>query len=250
MTDRLGIAGNQVLIAGATGRVGRALAGAFAALGANLIIHTFTREALACEFAEELAAKHGVKVLAVQGNILDPAEIGTLCDKLEADGLRALDVVVNCVTGFHGRPAGVHDLDVAEFRKVIDTDLVGCFVLAKACLPLLARAEHPTLILFSSLAGVRGRPGAVHLCAAKAGIIGMTRSLAMDLYSSGIRVNAVAPGPVRDMDASEGFPMPQGAAADVVFSSPDDVANVAIFLASRLSASVNGQVLSVNGGRV
>jgi 3-oxoacyl-[acyl-carrier protein] reductase len=245
MTDHLGIAGRQVLVAGSTGRIGTVLARAFAAHGANLILHTFTREATAHKLADELFSEHGVQALTVKGNILDAEEMAALRGDLEAK-VGALDVVVNCITGFDGKSAGAQDLDAVAFRHVIDVDLVGCFLLARACIPLLARAKQPTLILFSSLAGMRGRPGAVHLCAAKAGIIGLTRSLAMDLYSSDIRVNAIAPGPVGEVDGGA----VQGPTGQVAMSSPSQVSNIALFLASGLSTSLNGQVLSVNGGRV
>lgn len=246
---QLGLAGREVFLAGATGLIGSTLAARLAAAGCRLVLHANRSFAQAQRLAEKLAAEHGVEARAVQADVRDAAALAAVRAHLMADGVTSLDVVVNCVTGFTGAAAGIGELSPEEFRRVVDVDLAGSFVLARELLALLRSGDAPRLVLLSSLAGVRGRPGAVHLCAAKAGVIGLGIALARELAPHRIPVNCVAPGPVLPPQP-EGAPSAHpGLGPGVAVSTPDDVAAVVIYLASAMSGSLTGQVLAVNGGQ-
>jgi gluconate 5-dehydrogenase/3-oxoacyl-[acyl-carrier protein] reductase len=233
--------GKRVFIAGASGGLGAHLAAAFAEAGADLVLHANTNRAAAHELAAVLADKHQVSAAVVSGDLTADADVAAIAAETAAGG--PLDAVVSCVTGFSGRPAAVADLDVAEFRRVVDTDLVAPYALTRALLPLLRAATAPRVLLVSSVAGLRGRPGAAHLCAAKAGLTGLTLALARELGPDGITVNCVAPGPIAGPHAG---PMPANGL--VAPSQPEDVAGAVLFLVSDLNSRINGQVVVVNGG--
>lgn len=234
-----------MLVLGATGMVGAAVVRAFAAQGASVAVHGHRNAAAAQQLATEVSAEHEVKTVAVKGDVTDPAAMGAVRETVQSAGFPAIDVLVGCVTGYGGQPAGVAQLDVADFRRVLDVDLTGAFVAIQALLPLLHAAGDARIVLFSSLAGVRGRPGAAHLCAAKAGVHGLTLALARELGPQGIRINCLAPGPVLPpgVDPPPGIPDSQ-----IGISHPEQVAAAALTLAAA-TAPVTGQLLVVNGGR-
>jgi 3-oxoacyl-[acyl-carrier protein] reductase len=245
----LGLAGRRVFLAGATGLIGSTLAARFGAAGADLVLLSGRSFTEAQRLGEKLAAEHRIDARAVQADICDAGALAAVREELAAGGVGALDVLVNCVTGFTGAAAGVGQLAAEEFRRVVDVDLVGSFLLTKELLPLLLAGAAPRLVLFSSLAGIRGRLGAAQLCAAKAGVIGLGTALAKELAPHRVPVNCVAPGPVQrpqpDGQPAAHSSLPPG----VALSSPDDVADVVLYLASELSGSITGQVLTVNGGQ-
>lgn len=232
-------------VLGATGMVGGAVVRAFAAHGASLVVHAHRNAAAAQQLATEASAQHGVDTIAVKGDVTEPDAMSAVRETVQAAGFSGIDILVICVTGYGGRPAAVAQLDVAEFRRVIDVDLTGCFVAIQALLPLLRAAGQARIVLFSSLAGVRGRPGAAHLCAAKAGVQGLALALARELGPQGIRVNCLAPGPVLPpgADPPPGIPGP-----NVGISQPEQVAASVLTLAAA-TAPVTGQLLVLNGGQ-
>ncbi|WP_432146123.1 SDR family NAD(P)-dependent oxidoreductase [Streptomyces sp. bgisy084] len=242
--DPLGLAGAQVLVAGATGLVGGAVVRAFAAAGATVVVHGRDEKA-AGALADRVAAEHGVRAHPVTADLAAPEGPQTLRAALDAAGVQKLNVLVNCITGYNGRPRPATELTAQEFRALLDTDLVAAFDLVTAALPLLAAAGQSRVVLLSSLAGVRGRPAAAHLCAVKAAVAGLSLALAHDLAGEGVRVNCVAPGPVQDPGTPHSGPLGPG----IVPTTPDEVAGCVLALASDLSAPVNGHLQVVNGGR-
>ncbi len=240
--NTVSLAGGWALVAGATGKVGAAVASALAARGMNLVLHTGRRHEVVTATAEALADKYGVATVPVTADLTDPAGLERLNRSLTDAGVERLDVLINCVTGFDGRPRQIDDLSIEEFRQVVEADLVVPYGLVRTLLPLLARAEGARVVLLSSLAGLRGRPGAAHLCAAKAGLTGLALALSRDLAEQRVTVNLVAPGPIQPPDAPA-LPLPPG----VVANSPDEVAD-AVALFAGLKAPVTGQTLIVNGG--
>ncbi|MEV3932793.1 MULTISPECIES: SDR family NAD(P)-dependent oxidoreductase [unclassified Streptomyces] len=243
-TDPLGLEGVPVLVAGATGRVGGAVAHAFAARGAELVVHGRHDKSTGA-LAEALAAAHGVRAHPVTADLTSPDGPQALRAGLDAAGVDRLGVLVNCVTGYDGQPRPAAALTASEFRAVLETDLVAVHTLVTTALPLLVASGRGRVVLLSSLAGVRGRPAAAHLCAAKAGVAGLTLALAHDLAGQGVRVNCVAPGPVQE----PGVPHPGPLGPGVMPNTPDEVAGCVVALASELSSPVNGHLQVVNGGR-
>jgi 3-oxoacyl-[acyl-carrier protein] reductase len=231
-----------VLVAGATGRIGAETAEVLAARGTDLVVHGSRREA-AEKLANGLAERHGVRAVAVAADITDGTALAALRGELEAHGVTALAALVNCVTGYRGAPVPLAQLPEAELRHVIDVDLVGAFLLTQQLLPLLTARPGAKVVLFSSVAGLRGRFGAAHLCAAKAGVQGLVLALVNELRAHGVSVNTVAPGPVEHA-GGQTVQLPPG----VAFSTARQVAEVAAYLASEHSSPLQGQTLVVNGG--
>jgi len=243
-----GASGRWVLVAGGTGRVGAACAEEFARCGTNVVIHGGGRSGTAKELAAHLAERYRVETRSVIADVTEAGQLDQMVLQLIGDGVSVLQAVVNCTTGYDGRAAGFGALPDHQVRKVVEVDLLGTFFLVQRLMPMLqagARtAGSAKVVLFSSLAGLRGRAGAAHLCAAKAGVQGLARALALEVAGSHIGVNVVAPGPVTHADPATQPPMPP----NVAYSSPGDVAAVVRYLASPESDPVQGQVLVVNGG--
>ncbi|MET8773071.1 SDR family NAD(P)-dependent oxidoreductase [Streptomyces sp. NPDC004658] len=185
----------RLLVAGATGLVGTAVAEAAAAQGTDLVLLGRSAERLH-RLAARLTADHGVPVLALDTDVTDPASLDRAVRRARAAGLDRLDAVVNLVTGYEGRPVAAGDLTAEEFRRVLDTDVTGSFLLVRSWLALLRAAPAGRVVLVSSVAGLRGRPMAAHLCAAKAGVHGLVLGLSAELAAEGIGVRCVAPGPI------------------------------------------------------
>jgi 3-oxoacyl-[acyl-carrier protein] reductase len=232
-----------VLVAGATGLVGTAVAAAFASQGVNLVLHSGTRLAAAASLGSKLSSQFGVRCMALTADVTSETALTAARCQAEASGARQLDALVNCATGYDGKPASIDALNAAAFRGVVDVDLVGSYLLVRAFLPLLRQAGDARVVLLSSLAGARGRPAAPHLCAAKAGITGLVLGLSRDLAEDGIRVNVVAPGPVQRPDGHP-LPLPPG----LPVSPPEEVAAAVLMLASP-APRLTGQVIFVPGGQ-
>jgi gluconate 5-dehydrogenase/3-oxoacyl-[acyl-carrier protein] reductase len=233
----LGLAGRTVFVAGAAGAIGRAVSETLARCGADPVLHGHGSSAAVTVLATELSERYGVRARAVHGDVTEPAQLEQVRERLTAGGVSALHALVNCTTGFDGRPVDVAGLPVKEFRRVVDVDLVGSFVLVQELLPLLTAARGARVVLFSSLAGERGRPGAAHLCAAKAGVTGLALGLQRDLAPHGVTVHVVAPGPVGHHPMLTGVPI----------STADEVAGVVALLASPLGDPIGGQAHLVPG---
>lgn len=226
-----------VLVAGATGRVGRPTARVLADGGADLVL--LSRRPAS---DPELEGRSG-EVLEVSADITSEQELAGVVDKLAGHGIDRLDGVVNCVTGYTGVPTSISALDPATFIALVTTDLIASYLLVRATLPLLAGNDRARIVLLSSLAGQRGRPNAAHLCAAKAGVVGLVKGLAHDLAANQILVNAVAPGPVRSPDHPA-----LGADSPIPFTEPEEVAAAVVKLLAP-DCRLTGQVLELTGGR-
>jgi NAD(P)-dependent dehydrogenase (short-subunit alcohol dehydrogenase family) len=231
------------LVAGSTGLVGTVVAEGFARQGVNLVLHSGRRLKAAASQGSELEARFGVRYVPLAADVTSETALATARCQAQARGVRHLDALVNCATGYDGRPVDMNALDATAFRRVIDVDLVGSYLLVRAFLPMLRQAGAARVVLLSSLAGVRGRPAAPHLCAAKAGIAGLALGLSRDLAEAGISVNVVAPGPIQNPDA-EPLPLPPGMPA----SAPEEVAATVLMLADT-TRRLAGQVIIVNGGQ-
>ncbi|WP_010517063.1 3-oxoacyl-[acyl-carrier-protein] reductase [Croceivirga radicis] len=238
----------NVIITGASRGIGRGIAEVFANHGANVAFTFSSSEAPALELEKELTGL-GVKAKAYKSNAADFAE----AEKLVADVLSdfgGIDVLIN--------NAGITKdnllmrMGEEDFDKVIEVNLKSVFNMTKAVQRTFLKQRKGSIINMSSVVGVKGNAGQTNYAASKAGMIGFTKSVALELGSRNIRCNAIAPGFIETemtdkLDEKtvqswrDGIPLKRG-------GSPDDVANACLFFASDLSAYVTGQVLNVDGG--
>jgi 3-oxoacyl-[acyl-carrier protein] reductase len=241
------LAGKTALITGASKGIGRAIAMRYAEHGANVAFTYLSSVEQGQALEAELAAK-GIKAKGFRSDASDFSQ----AEKLIADVITefgALDILVN--------NAGITQdtllLRMSEdmWDKVIAVNLKSCFNTVKAATKQMMKQKNGSIINMTSVVGIKGNAGQANYAASKAGIIGFTKSVALELGSRGIRSNAVAPGFIEtEMTAKldektvqgwrEAIPMKRG-------GQPDDVANACVFLGSDMSSYVSGQVLQVDG---
>ncbi|MGB5666446.1 MAG: 3-oxoacyl-[acyl-carrier-protein] reductase [Maribacter sp.] len=240
--------GQNVIITGASRGIGKGIAEVFAKHGANVAFTYSSSEAPALELQKELTNK-GVKAKAYKSNAASFEESEKLVARVLED-FGGIDVLIN--------NAGITKdnllmrMGEADFDQVLETNLKSVFNMTKAVLRTLLKQRKGSIINISSVVGVKGNAGQANYAASKAGMIGFTKSVALELGSRNIRCNAVAPGFIETemtgkLDEKvvqgwrDGIPLKRG-------GSPEDVANACLFLASDLSAYITGQVLNVDGG--
>ena len=246
--------GPVVLVTAGAAGIGRALAEAF--LDADYRVHVCDVDdsALACLLAEKPA------ITGSRADVSDRAAVDGLFDELErAHG--ALDVLVNNA-GIAGPTAAAEDIDPADWDRTLAVDLSGAFYCARRAIPLLKRAVAGSIVNISSSAAFSGFPNRAPYAAAKWGLIGLTKTLAMELGPDGIRVNAICPGSVsgsRIDGVIQRDARRQGVSPDEVrrlyrrqnslrcFIEPADVAALALFLASPAGARISGQAIGLDG---
>jgi len=246
--DRL--ADRVVLVTGASSGIGAAAARLFAKEGGKVVLAARRRERID-ELAEELR-REGHEAQAVVCDVLDEASVAATVDAAVA-AFGRLDAALNNA-GVGGVHKAVHELDLADFDRVVDTNLRGVF----ACIKHEARAMLATgrgaIVNTSSVGGVVGAPNGSVYCSSKWGLAGLTKAAALDYALKGIRVNAIAPGPVfseimdrlaPDEQALERmasrFPMNH-------IAHPDDIARAALVLLSDEARWTTGAILPCDGG--
>ena len=242
------VKGKNIIITGASRGIGRGIALAFAKEGANVAFTYSSSEGPAKELEAELSA-FGVTAKAFKSNAADfDAAQQLVSDVLEI--FDSIDVLIN--------NAGITKdnllmrISEEDFDNVIEVNLKSVFNMTKAVQRTMLKQRHGSLIHMSSVVGVKGNAGQSNYAASKAGIIGFSKSIALELGSRNIRSNVIAPGFIEtemtdklpeDVVAQwrAGIPLKRG-------GSPEDVANACLFLAADLSAYITGQVLHVDGG--
>lgn len=240
--------GKTAVVTGGSRGIGRAIAEIFAKEGANVIITRVTESASTDEIVKSLEA-YGVKAEAKIFNVADfKASHNVLAEIKEKYG--SIDILVN--NAGITRDALLMRMNEAQWDEVIDVNLKSAFNLCHAVVPFMMKQRSGAIINMASVVGINGNIGQANYAAAKAGIIALTKSLAKELGSRGIRVNAIAPGFV-DTDMTQA--VPEEARKEWLNSiplrrsgEPNDIAKATLFLASDMASYVTGQVLSVCGG--
>jgi 3-oxoacyl-[acyl-carrier protein] reductase len=239
------LTGKSALITGATGGIGASIAKSLHAAGASVAI-SGTRAAV----LEELkAGLGGARVHVLPCNLSDPAEVEKLVPAAEA-ALGGLDILVNNA-GITRDGLSMRMKD-EDWAAVLDVNLTAGFRLARAAMRGMMKKRWGRIVNITSVVGVTGNPGQANYVASKAGIIGLSKSLAMELASRNITVNCVAPGfiatPMTDVlnDKQKEAILTKVPAGRL--GSPQDIAAAVLYLASEEAAYVTGQTLHVNGG--
>lgn len=236
------------IVTGGSRGIGRAVAVRLAKDGMNLVIN-YRGNSAAAEETERLCRELGAEVLLVQGDVSRAED----CEKLAAQAKEAfgrVDVLVN--NAGITRDGLLARMTEEDFRAVLDVNLVGPWNMMKAVNRIMMKQRYGRIVNLSSVTGLMGNMGQTNYAAAKAGILGMTKSYAREVASRGITVNAVAPGFI-DTDMTEA--MPEGAKDKIVTGipmgrtgKPEDVAEAVVFLASEQAGYITGEVLRVDGG--
>jgi 3-oxoacyl-[acyl-carrier protein] reductase len=238
------LTGRTALITGATGGIGGAIARALHASGATVTISGTRIEQL-----DALAGQLSGRVHVVRCNLGDAADVENLVPAAEA-AMGQVDILVNNA-GITRDNLFVRMKD-EEWDQVLAVDLSAAFRLIRAALKGMMRRRFGRIIGITSVVGVTGNPGQANYAAAKAGMIGMTKSLAQEVASRGVTVNAIAPGFIETaMTAALNDKQKDAILSRVPagrLGSPDDIAAAALYLASLEGAYVTGQTLHVNGG--
>ncbi|SFT03688.1 3-oxoacyl-[acyl-carrier-protein] reductase [Zhouia amylolytica] len=240
--------GKTVIITGASRGIGKGIAEVFAAQGANIAFTYNSSTEAANALENELSAK-GVKVKGYKSNAADYEQAQQLAEAVVKE-FGSIDVLIN--------NAGITKdnllmrITEEDFDKVIEVNLKSVFNMTKAVQRTMLKQRKGSIINMSSVVGVKGNAGQTNYAASKAGILGFTKSVALELGSRNIRCNAIAPGFIEtEMTAKLDDQVVQGWRDAIPLKrggSPEDVANACLFLASDLSAYVTGQVLNVDGG--
>lgn len=237
--------GKVALVTGATGGIGEAIAHALHERGATVAL-TGRREAELARVAEALG---GARVLLAPADLADPAAPAALVEKVEG-ALGSLDILVNNA-GFTRDMLALRMGD-ADWNAVLDVDLTAPFRLARAALRGMMKRRNGRIVSVASIVGVTGNAGQANYAAAKAGLIGMSKSLAQEVATRGVTVNVVAPGFVKTAMTDA---LPEAARTTLLsriptqrMGAPEDVAAAVVYLASAEAGWVTGQTLHVNGG--
>lgn len=239
------------VVTGSARGIGRAVCEALAAAGFDVVVnHSHASSSEAAEAtAAHLRATFGVRALAIQADVSVFDEAHALIAQA-TEQLGPVTVLVN--NAGITRDGLLVRMKEADFDRVIEVNLKGVFNCCRAVTPSMVKARCGRIISLSSVSGVHGNAGQVNYAASKAGIVGLTKSLAREVASRGVTVNAVAPGFIQ---TSMTDAMPEKAREAVLagipmkrMGQPQDVAAVVAFLASEAASYVTGQVIEVNGG--
>lgn len=242
------LSGKVALVTGAARGIGKAIALKFAAEGADIAFTDLVINEAAEATVRELEA-FGVKVKAYASNAADFDASQEVVAAVVAE-FGHIDVLVN--NAGITKDGLVMRMSEQQWDAVIAVNMKSAFNFLHAVVPVMARQKSGSIINMASIAGQSGNPGQVNYAASKAGLIAMAKSVAKEMGARGIRANAIAPGYIiSDMTDA----LPQAVRDEFVKMIPlhrggtvDEVASVALFLASDLSSYVSGQVIAVNGG--
>ena len=238
------LTGRNALVTGASGAIGGAIATALHAQGASVALSGTRREAL-----DALAAELGEGAHAVPANLGDAEETEALPGRVE-EALGDLHILVN--NAGLTRDMLALRLSDDQWQSVIDVNLTSAFRLSRAALRGMMRRRHGRIVNIASIVGVTGNPGQANYAASKAGMIGMTKSMAAEVAARGVTLNCIAPGFVRSPMTDALSEQQQAGLLERIpagrIGEPADIAGAAVFLASDEAAWVTGQTIHVNGG--
>ncbi|MBW9153846.1 3-oxoacyl-[acyl-carrier-protein] reductase [Clostridium estertheticum] len=242
--------GKTAVVTGASRGIGRAIALKLAKDGANVVVNYRNSVDAVQEVVKEIEAL-GVKAFAIQADISSYADVENMIKK-SVEEFGSIDILVN--NAGITKDGLLMRMKEADFDSVIDINLKGAFNCTRHVAAIMLKQRSGRIINISSVSGLTGNAGQVNYSAAKAGIIGMTKSVAKEFGSRGVTCNAVAPGYIQT-DMTEDLP---AKVKDTIMGTiplkrlgrPEDVANVVAFLATDEAAYITGQVINVDGGMV
>jgi NAD(P)-dependent dehydrogenase (short-subunit alcohol dehydrogenase family) len=250
MPSRL-LDGRRALVTGASRGIGAEIARAMAHAGAAVALAARDKGALE-RVAEQIAGEGG-RALVVPTDVADPAAVERMV-AATVEGLGGLDVAVNNAAGGGHRPAPLAEVQPEQFRSALAISLEGVFLSLRHEIPAMLAAGGGAIVNMASTAGLEAVGGTAGYTAAKHGVIGLTKVAALDYAARGIRVNAVAPGPILtgrlqeageewQRQAGQGLPMQR-------IGRPAEVAAACVWLCSDQASFVTGATLTIDGGKL
>ena len=238
--------GKTAIVTGGSRGIGAAICKLFAQNGANIALLYAGNTQKAEETKEALLAL-GVKAEAYQCNVADAEQVAQVCKQIIKD-FGSVDILVN--NAGITKDKLVPMMKIPDFDSVVDTNLKGAFYMIKQIYPVFMKQKSGKIINVSSVSGLMGNPGQTNYSASKAGLVGLTKSVAKELASRNVCCNAIAPGFVAT-DMTDNL-SENNALVDHIpmkrFAQPEDIAKLALFLASDQSDYITGEVIRIDGG--
>lgn len=241
------LSGRKALITGAAGGFGKETAVVFAREGADVALCDIDMDGL--QTAAEEVTRQGRKAVCLHLDVADEAEVRSVFAQALA-GLGRLDILVN--SAGISRSGNIQDISLKDWQRTLDINLTGTFLCCREIIPHMLTNGYGKIVNIASISAQTARPVGVDYSASKSGVLGLTRTLALQVAKEGINVNAIAPGPVATPLFKD---FPPEVVARLMSTIPykrwgtaTDIANLIVFLASDESEWITGEMVTINGG--
>lgn len=238
------LSGRTAYISGSGRNIGRAVAVELARLGSNVVVNG-ARDRAACDETAALAAGHGVETLVAMGDVADPAAFERIASQA-LSRFGTVDIVVNNAAIRPHKP--FLETTEAEWHAVVDLGLTAAYRSARAFLPGMVEQGWGRIVNMTGMNAIRGYFEGAPISAAKHGVLGLTKALAVEFAAAGVTVNAVSPGTIRTEGRDGSDPALLARIPVGFLGEPEDIAGLVGFLAAPGGRFVTGQMVAANGG--